>query len=87
MPLLSGPRVASEQKRTLKSKHSDRFVLGRKPGYRPSDRHAPEVMRLIEEEGYSQRRAAARLGISKTTVNEIVKRYGEKSENTTLPQV
>ncbi len=49
-------------------------TFGRKPGYRPSDRHAPEVIRLIEEEGYSQRRAAERLGISKTTVTGIVKR-------------
>ena len=48
--------------------------FGRKQGYRPSDRQAPEVMRLIEE-GYSQRRAAEKLGISKTTVNEIAKRY------------
>ena len=48
--------------------------FGRKRGYRPSDRQAPEVIRLIEE-GYSQRRAAEKLGISKTTVNEIVKRY------------
>ena len=49
-------------------------VFGRQRGYRPSDKHAAEVMRLIKEEGYSQRRAAERLGISKTTVNEIVKR-------------
>jgi len=49
-------------------------VFGRRRGYRPSDKHAAEVMRLIEEEGYSQRRVAERLGISKTTVNEIVKR-------------
>ena len=49
-------------------------VFGRRRGYRPSDKHAIEVMRLIEEEGYSQRRTAERLGISKTTVNEIVKR-------------
>lgn len=55
-------------------------VFGRRPGYRPSDRHATEVVRLIDEEGYSQRRAAERLGISKTTVNEIVKR--EKGEAT-----
>jgi len=61
-------------------------TFGRKPGYRPSDRHAPEVMKLIKEEGFSQQRAAERLGISKTTVNEIVKRYGENSGNTTLPQ-
>jgi DNA invertase Pin-like site-specific DNA recombinase len=49
-------------------------VFGRRRGYRPSDKHAAEVMRLIEEEGYSQRRVAERLGISKTTVNEMVKR-------------
>ena len=51
-------------------------TFGRRAGYRPSDKHAAEVLRLIEEEGYSQRRAAKRLGISKTTVNEIVKRHG-----------
>lgn len=49
-------------------------VFGRRRGYRPSDKHAPEVLGLIEEEGYSQRGTAERLGISKTTVNEIVKR-------------
>ncbi len=32
-------------------------------------------MRLIKENGFSQRRAAERLGISKTTVNDIVKRH------------
>ncbi len=36
-------------------------------------------MRLIEEEGHSQRRVAERLGISKTTVNGIVKRHGPES--------
>jgi putative DNA-invertase from lambdoid prophage Rac len=50
-------------------------TFGRKQGYRPSDRHAAEVMRLIQDEGFSQRQAAGRLGISKTTVNEIVKRH------------
>ena len=54
-------------------------VFGRRRGYRPSDKHAPEVLRLIEEEGYSQRRAAKRLGISKTTVNEIVKRHRQQA--------
>lgn len=51
-------------------------TFGRRKGYRPSDRHVAEVMRLIGEEGYSQRRTADKLGISKTTVNEIVKRHG-----------
>jgi DNA invertase Pin-like site-specific DNA recombinase len=49
--------------------------FGRKRGYRPSDRHATEVIRLAEEEKLSQRRIAERLGLSKTTVNEILKRY------------
>lgn len=48
--------------------------FGRRPGYRPSDRHAPEVIRLSEMEKLSQREIAKRLGISKTTVNEILKR-------------
>jgi DNA invertase Pin-like site-specific DNA recombinase len=48
--------------------------FGRRPGYRPSDRQAPEVIRLSEEEKLSQREIAKRLGISKTTVNEILKR-------------
>lgn len=50
-------------------------TFGRRAGYRPSDRHAPEVIRLAEEEELSQRRIAEKLGISKTTVNEILKRY------------
>lgn len=49
-------------------------TFGRRAGYRPSDRHAPEVIRLVQEESMSQRRIAEKLGISKTTVNEIVKR-------------
>ena len=50
-------------------------TFGRRPGYRPSDKHADEVLRLIREEGCSQREVAERLGISKTTVNEIFKRH------------
>lgn len=49
-------------------------TFGRRPGYRPSDRHAPEVVRLSETEKLSQREIAKRLGMSKTTVNEILKR-------------
>ena len=48
--------------------------FGRAKGYRPSDERAPEVIRLADEERFSQRAIAARLGISKTTVNEILKR-------------
>jgi len=49
--------------------------FGRKLGYRPSDEYATEVIRLAEEERMSQRRIAEKLEISKTTVNEILKRY------------
>jgi putative DNA-invertase from lambdoid prophage Rac len=49
--------------------------FGRKPGYRPSDKQAPEVIRLAAEEKLSQRRIADKLGLSKTTVNEILKRH------------
>ena len=48
--------------------------FGREKGYRPSDARAPEVLRLADEEGLSQRAIAAELGLSKTTVNGILKR-------------
>jgi len=54
-------------------------TFGRRPGYRPSDKHAPEVVRLSRAEKLSQREIAERLGISKTTVNEILKREKEKT--------
>ena len=54
-------------------------TFGRRKGHRPSDKHAAEVMRLIEKEGYSQRRVAEELGISKTTVNGLFKRHAERS--------
>ncbi len=54
-------------------------AFGRKPGYRPSDKHAPEVVRLAEDEGLSQRAIAKRLGISKTTVNEVLKRRASEA--------
>jgi DNA invertase Pin-like site-specific DNA recombinase len=50
-------------------------TFGRKVGYRPSDRHTPEVIRLSEVGKLSQREIAERLGISKTTVNGIIKRH------------
>ncbi len=52
-------------------------TFGRRAGYRPSDRHAPEVVRLSEAEKLSQCAIAQRLGITKTTVNEILKRQSE----------
>ena len=51
--------------------------FGREKGYRPSDARAPEVLRLADEEGLSQRAIAAELGLSKTTVNGILKRRAE----------
>ena len=54
-------------------------TFGRRAGYRPSDRHAPEVVRLSRAEKLSQREIAARLGLSKTTVNEILKRHGRQA--------
>jgi DNA invertase Pin-like site-specific DNA recombinase len=56
--------------------------FGRKTGYRPSDRHAPEVIRLAEEGELSQRWIAEKLEISKTTVNEILKRYRAETTET-----
>lgn len=49
-------------------------TFGRRPGYRPSDKQAPKVVELSEVEDLSQREIASRLGLSKTTVNEILKR-------------
>jgi putative DNA-invertase from lambdoid prophage Rac len=51
--------------------------FGREKGYRPSDARAPEVLRLADEEKLSQRAIAARLGMSKTTVNAILGRRAE----------
>lgn len=59
--------------------------FGRRPGYRPSDRHASEVIRLSEEEKLSQRGIAKRLGISKTTVNEILKRRKQQAAGSGSP--
>jgi putative DNA-invertase from lambdoid prophage Rac len=47
--------------------------FGRRPGYRPSDKLAPRVLELSKS-GHSQRKIAAELGLSKTTVKEILKR-------------
>lgn len=58
-------------------------TFGRRPGYRPSDKQAPEVIRLAEEK-LSQRRIAEKLGISKTTVNKILKYRKDISENSQL---
>ena len=57
-------------------------TFGRKQGYRPSDKHVPEVIRLAETEKLSQRRIAEKLRLSKTTVNQILnRRRAEKVGN------
>jgi putative DNA-invertase from lambdoid prophage Rac len=49
--------------------------LGRKPGQRvKADRYADKVWQMVSE-GYSYRQIAHELHLSKTTVNEIVKRH------------
>lgn len=59
--------------------------FGREKGYRPSDKHAPEVLRLACEDRLSQRAIAARLGISKTTVNGILGRRKAAAEGPPAP--
>ena len=60
-------------------------AFGRRAGHRPSDKVALEVLRLVREEGFSQRQAAERLGISKTTVNGIVKRSRQQGPGSGSP--
>jgi putative DNA-invertase from lambdoid prophage Rac len=49
--------------------------IGRQPGQRvKADRLAPKVMEMVQL-GYSYRQIASTLHLSKTTVNEIVKRH------------
>ncbi len=56
-------------------------TFGRKRGYRPSDKKAPKVVELSQR-GYSQHDIASELGLSKTTVNEILKRQRVKTAET-----
>ncbi|NJP22476.1 MAG: recombinase family protein [Hydrococcus sp. CRU_1_1] len=61
-------------------------LLGRKPGQRvKSDRYAAKVLKMVGE-GYSYRQIAHELHLSKTTVNEIVKRQ-KKSSKSSLTEV
>jgi putative DNA-invertase from lambdoid prophage Rac len=53
--------------------------LGRQPGQRvKSDSLAPKVLQMVAQ-GYSYRQIARELHLSKTTVNEIVKREREQN--------
>ncbi len=56
--------------------------LGRRPGQTiKSDRLAPKVLQMVSE-GHSYRQIARELHLSKTTVNEIVKRHKKYARNT-----
>ena len=53
--------------------------LGRKPGQRvKADKYAPKVLQMVDN-GHSYRQIARELHLSKTTVNEIVKRDRQKN--------
>ena len=52
-------------------------TFGRRPGHRPSDKQATKVVELSEA-GYSQRKIAGELGLSKTTVGKILGRHRQK---------
>lgn len=55
--------------------------LGRKPGQRvKADLYAPKVLQMVTE-GHSYRQIAQSLHLSKTTVNEIVKRHRHANVN------
>lgn len=54
--------------------------LGRRPGQRiKSDHLAPKVLQMVEQ-GISYRQIARELHLSKTTVNEIVKRHRQSKQ-------
>jgi len=49
--------------------------FGRQPGQRvKADKLSPKVLQMVAE-GYSYRKIAEKLDLSKTTVNNIVKRH------------
>lgn len=58
--------------------------LGRKPGQRvKADKYAPRVLQMVSE-GHSYRQIARELHLSKTTVNEIVKRHRRTTVNSSI---
>jgi len=58
--------------------------LGRKPGQRvKADKYAPKVLQMVSE-GHSYRQIACELHLSKTTVNEIVKRHRRTTVNSSI---
>ena len=54
--------------------------LGRKPGQRvKADKYAPKVLQMVAK-GHSYRQIAQELHLSKTTVNDIVKRNRQRAD-------
>ena len=61
-------------KTTIAAARKRGVVFGRRPGQRvKADRYAPKVLKLVGE-GQSYREISRRLGLSKNTVLDIVKR-------------
>lgn len=55
--------------------------FGRQPGQRvKADKLGPKVLQMVGD-GYSYRKIAEKLNLSKTTVNDIVKRHRQSAQN------
>lgn len=55
--------------------------FGRQPGQRvKADKLEPKVLQMVGD-GYSYRKIAEKLNLSKTTVNDIVKRHRQSAQN------
>lgn len=58
--------------------------FGRQPGQRvKADKLAPKVLQMVND-GYSYRKIADQLNLSKTTVNDIVKRHRQSAKKSEL---
>ena len=58
--------------------------FGRQPGQRiKADKLGPKVLQMVGD-GYSYRKIAEKLNLSKTTVNDIVKRHRQSEQKSEL---
>jgi transposase-like protein len=58
--------------------------FGRQPGQRlKADKLGPKVLQMVQQ-GYSYRKIAEILNLSKTTVNDIVKRHRQSAKKPEL---
>ncbi|NES97678.1 MAG: recombinase family protein [Desertifilum sp. SIO1I2] len=58
--------------------------IGRQPGQRiKADKLGPQVLQMVGD-GYSYRKIAEILNLSKTTVNDIVKRHRQSTQKSEL---